>query len=100
MPTLDFSPSTGTDNSALVDETAPSDEDATYVESSTNGDIDTYVMTDLSGVVGEVAGVMVTAEVRVTEADPRTIRLPVKSGSTTSEGSNQVIGTDEYRPPT
>lgn len=42
----DFTPSTGTDNSALVDDGNPHDADGTYIESTVNTDIDRYTTTD------------------------------------------------------
>lgn len=67
FPTADdsvaFTPSTGMDNYALVDE-VPADGDTTYVESSTNGHTDLYELQD--GVPGSIEAVEVNVRCRST----------------------------------
>lgn len=90
---IEWTPSTGTDNSALVDET-PHNSDTDYVESSTVGQQDIYQFQDATLV--QIAGVQINAVCRETDATPFSIKLVAKSGATTDEGSAQSIGTTSY----
>lgn len=88
----DFTPQTGADNFAMVDDAAPNDTD--YVESSTPTDKDRYGMGNLS-TSGDILGIMVNAVARVTDASPFDIDLIVKSGSTEDTAASQAVtGTD------
>ena len=89
-----LTPSTGL-NYQNVDEVAPSDDGTTYNEADANGEIDLYTLTELSN-GGDIAGVSVHSEVLVTEGNPRKMRLPIRSGGTTDEGSDITIGNDTY----
>lgn len=89
----DFTPSAGTDNSAMVDET-PHDTDTTYVESSTVGHQDLYQFQD--AVLVQIAGVQINAVARLTDATPFSLKLVAKSGVTTDEGSGVAIGSTSY----
>jgi hypothetical protein len=59
----DWTPLTGTDHGAMVDE-AQQDDDTTYNSTNTNDTIDTYIMEDLPFDVGEVLGVQVVSVAR------------------------------------
>jgi len=90
---IEWTPSTGTDNSALVDE-VPHNTDTDYVESSTTGQQDLY--TFQNGVLVQIAGLQVNAVCRETDATPFSIKLVAKSGATTDEGSAVAIGNTSY----
>lgn len=90
---IEWTPSTGSDNSALVDET-PHNSDTDYVESSTTGQQDLYTFENATLV--QIAGVQVNAVCRQTDATPFSIKLVAKSGSTTDEGSGIAIGSTSY----
>lgn len=87
----DFTPSTGTDNGAMVDEAAP-DGDTTHNESDTAGHIDTYNFPAL-GVTGTIHGIQVTNTARKTDAGTRTIAAAAYIGSTDYAGANANIDT-------
>jgi hypothetical protein len=92
----DWTPSTGTDNSAMVDEN-PMDSDSTYVESSTIGNKDLYGMGNLSQITANVKGVQVNADLRVTDATPFNVELIVKENITESAFANQTVSSESYR---
>lgn len=95
----DWTPSSGTDHSALVNDN-PADDDTSYVESNTLDAVDLYVYTDLSTITTEpILGVQVNADVRMNEfPGDLDIKQPVKSGGTTSDGDATNIATDSYQP--
>jgi len=90
---IEWTPSTGTDNSALVDET-PHNSDTDYVESGTTGQQDLYTFEN--GTLVQIAGLQVNAVCRETDATPFSIKLVAKSGATTDEGSGVAIGTTSF----
>lgn len=86
---IDFTPSTGTDNSALVEE-VPSDDNTTYVESATVGHQDLYQYTDLT-LIDSIRGVQVNT-VAFQNASETLITL-VKTGTTTDGDAGQAVDT-------
>ncbi len=93
----DWTPASGTDNSAMVDDIPP-DDDTSYVQSNTEDAEDLYGYADLSTITTEpIVGVQVNTDVRM-NAFPGDIDLhqTVKSGSTTSDGDPINIATDDY----
>lgn len=87
-----LTPSAG-DNYAAVDDN-PHDSDSTYVESATSGQQDLYAFGDVDLV--NIKGAMISAVCRETDANPFSIKLVAKSGSTTDEGSGIAIGSTSY----
>lgn len=85
-----FARSTGSTNYTLVDE-ATVNGDTDYVQGSTVGDVDTYGFGDLSSTPTTIDAVQVTAFAEKTDAGSRSIALQVKSGATTSDGSNYAL---------
>ena len=75
-----FTPSTGTDHGAMVDETVPNG-DTDYVASSTVGHIDTYKYPNLT-LTGTVRGVQVAPYMEKTDAGTRTVNVVARVGST------------------
>lgn len=86
----DWTPSTGTNNSALVDETT-SNGDTDYVSSSTVGHIDLYDMSDLSAVPATVLAVQTVVTAKKDDVGTREIRSKVKSGATTGNGATKTL---------
>jgi len=93
----DWTPASGTDNYAMVDDN-PTDDDTSYVESNTEGETDLYQYTDLSTITDEdILGVVLKTEPRMT-AFPGDLDIyqTVKSGSTASDGDGVNIADDSY----
>lgn len=90
----DFTRSAGTDSFALVDEN-PANGDTDYIESSTSANVTRFTYATLSG-VANVKGIQINTTCRETDANPFSINNQVKSGATTSDGSNLAIGSTSY----
>jgi len=93
----DWTPASGTDNYAMVDDT-PTDDDTSYVENNIQGDEDLYDYGNLSTITTEpILGLQVNTDVRMNEF-PGDFDLfqPAKSGSTTSDGNVVNIAMDDY----
>ena len=93
----DWTPASGTDNSAMVDD-IPTDDDTSYVENNIQGEEDLYDYADLSTITTEpILGLQVNTDVRMNEF-PGDIDLyqTAKSGSTTSDGEAANIAMDDY----
>jgi hypothetical protein len=92
----DFTPSTGSDNYALVDDPQLSSFDTDYVESSTVGHKDTYGMTTYSE-TGTILGVQVCSAVKNTDTGTMAVRNLCRSGTTPTdnEGSSFSLSQTE-----
>jgi hypothetical protein len=91
-----FTPSTGSDHYALVDESAPND-DTDYLSDGTSGHRDTWNVANLSALVSpSIKGVQLNLTAKKDDAGTRLLKPVVKSGATTSTGASQGVGTD-YR---
>jgi hypothetical protein len=88
-----FTPSTGSDHGALVDEASPNG-DTDYNSSSTVGHIDTYNYPSLS-LTGTIRGVQVMPYIEKTDAGARTVSAVTRVG-----GSNFVCGATAISPST
>jgi hypothetical protein len=85
-----FARSTGATNYTLVDE-AVVNGDTDYVQGSAVSDLDTYGFGDLSSTPSSIKAVQASAFAKKTDATSRSIALQVKSGATTSDGSNYAL---------
>ena len=85
-----FTRSTGATNYTLVNE-AQCNGDTNYVQGSNVGDVDTYDFEDLSSTPGTIDALQFTSFAEKTDAASRSIALQVKSGATTSDGSNYSL---------
>jgi len=83
---VQFTPSSGTNNSALVDE-LPTNNDTDYVESSTVGNKDRYNLTNLGITPLTVDCVAVNAINRKDDAGTKTVRAHIFSNATNSDGA-------------
>jgi hypothetical protein len=88
----DWTPSTGTNNSALVDDTTFND-DTDYVSASTVGNKDLYDIGNLGFTPAAITALQVTYRARKDDATTREIRANVKSGSTTANGATKGMTT-------
>ena len=82
------------DNQLLVDDAGVPDDDTTYVETSTAGDIDLHSIADTaSGAV--IAGVEVLTLARKTDAGARTMRVKTRQSGTNYDGATLSLA-DTY----
>ena len=94
--TIQWTPSTGTDNSALIDEVGGANDDTDYnsTGTSTNRDEIACENTSGSGTVGAVQGLI---RIRKEGAETEQIKVGVKSSTTTSlSAAKAVAGTYDY----
>lgn len=88
----DFTPSAGSDNYAMVDETIV-DDDTTYNSSSTPGDIDLFDLSNLSNTPLSIAAVKPILIARKDNSTTRTARYKMVNGSTTTDGETTALST-------
>jgi hypothetical protein len=92
-PTADvakaFTPSTGTDNFACLDEAVPDTTD--YVTASAPGATDTYELADLATPPAVIDAIQLTALARKTDAATRALALQAVSGGTVDDGPNLYL---------
>lgn len=89
----DFTPSSGADHYALVDDPASGPNDAEYVESSTVGHTDLFGLPDLptSG-LGTIHGVQIAVAASLDQIGSRTLRTKFRdSGGTLANGEDFVV---------
>jgi hypothetical protein len=87
---IDFTPSTGTNHAALVDETVYNG-DTDYNASGTVGHKDRYNMGDLSSTPPTISAVQVNIFAKKDDATTRQIRSNLKSGATTANGATKTV---------
>jgi hypothetical protein len=80
----DFTPSTGTDHGAMVDENPPND-DTDYTTGDTAGQQDCYQYPSLA-LTGAILGIQTNLYAKKTDAGARTVAPIVRLGSTTYVG--------------
>lgn len=92
-----FDPSSGSDNSAMVDDAAP-DGDSTYVSTNVLNEIDTYVVEDLATTTGNVLGVQTCMQMRSDEAagTPKVITPVVRRSGTDDTSASAHNVSDEH----
>jgi hypothetical protein len=93
--TLNLVPSTGTSHFALVDEALASRTD--YLSGSTVGDLDLLGLGNLPTTPLSIQEVNAIVYASKTDATNRSIALGVKSGATTSDGSNYALSSSGGR---
>lgn len=86
-----WTPSAGS-NYQNVDETS-TDDDTTYNEDSTPGNIDSHAMENLTPAAATVIAVLVNNVAKKTDAGPRTTRNKVRLSGTYSNGTNRNLTT-------
>jgi hypothetical protein len=90
--TIQLTPSSGTDNSALVDD-ATQDGDSTYVEHATDNNKDTYVMENLPSTAATVHGVIVKAIAKKDDAGAKSIALVARHSGSETDSADKALGT-------
>lgn len=93
--TLNWVPSTGTSHYALVDELPVSTTD--YLSASNVGDVDELNLGNLSSTPAAIEELCLVAYASKTDATTRELYLGVKSGTTTSDGTSQVLNSTGLR---
>lgn len=88
----DFTPNAGSTHYTQVDENTP-DGDTTYVSSSTIGARDSYGLTDLSVVTGQVFAVQGHNYNRKDDIGLRQVKASLRSGGTDYDGATQTLST-------
>lgn len=91
----DFTPSSGTDHYALVDEN-PVNDDTDYVASSTPNHTDLWDYAAISD-LGAIAGLQINTQARETDAQNFTLKTPIKSSTTLDVNAGEVIGSATYK---
>lgn len=87
---IQWTPSTGTDNSANVDEN-PRNDDTDYNESGVTGNYDLLTAGNLATITGNVKGVQLNTDARVTNATPIDLINKIKSSTTEDEAVAQAV---------
>ena len=88
--TLQWTPSTGVDHYALVDEIAPPTGDSDWVETDVPGSVDLFNYQDIYN-VGSISAIQVNTTCRTTDAESFSLITEVVSGETTSDDAGQPI---------
>lgn len=86
---LQWTPSTGSNNYGTVDETLMSSTD--FVSTNVLNNYDLYDFTNLSSTANTINAVTINALAQKDNVGTRTVAMPVKSGSTTSDGANNYL---------
>lgn len=90
----DWTPSTGTDHYAMVDEDQCND-DTDYVSETDTDETDLFEMDNVSSVLSEVDGMMVYADARKDDGDVN-LRLPIRLSAVIDEGSSILVSETSY----
>jgi len=88
--TVQWTPSTGTDHYALVDEAVCND-DTDYVEDGTTDDKDLYDYAALQYITGGIKGLQVNTQARITDATSFNLKTTCHSGTTDSDDAGQAL---------
>jgi hypothetical protein len=91
----EWTPSSGADNAALVDDAASPDDDSTFVSSQTLNVRDTYLLQDLATATGTVYGVQSVLRARKDDAGTRKIRPLFRRAGVDATGA-EVSLSDTY----
>ncbi len=90
----DWTPSTGSDHYAMVDEEECND-DTDYVSETGTDETDLFEMDNVSSVLSGVDGMMVYADARKDDGDVN-LRLPIRLSATVDEGSSILVSETSY----
>ncbi len=88
----DFTPSSGVDGYAMVDETTHNS-DTDYISSATVGHKETFLFGDLPAGAAAVRAVQVTSVIRKDEAGTRGVKHIVRHGGSNYQGTERFLGT-------
>jgi hypothetical protein len=85
----DWTPSTGTDGYAMVDEVSPNDAD--YVYSTVAGDLSEYELTDLPEDITYIRGLMMLGRMSKADSGSAMIKFGMKSDATSADSAEFPI---------
>ncbi len=91
---INWTPSTGGDNSALIDEQPGWNDDTDYNSTSTVTDIDDFDYENLADNTVDIKGIQVMTRARKTDAGAISFRNRVDSGASIGNGIDQSLSTD------
>lgn len=92
----DWTPLTGVDHWAMVDEEV-CDDDSTYVSETDTDETDLFEIDDVSSLLSEVNGLMLYADARKEDGDGDfNLRLPIRLSAVVDEGSSIVVSETAY----
>lgn len=91
---IDWTPSAGSDNSAMVDEDTV-DGDTTYNETAGASDTDLFAYGDISAMT-DIKGIQISTDCRETDGTPFSLHSVVESGGTQDDGPAEPIGSTTY----
>lgn len=90
------SDSDSTDNYLLIDDGFTPDDDSTYVQSPTVGDVDTYAMADLPTPALSIIAVCPLMRAKKTDAGSRALTAVIRSGGTDYDGAIEQFLSTSY----
>jgi len=93
--TSDWTPSTGNDHYALVDEAEP-DDDTTYIDGTTATDVDKFTTTNLAAGINAVLAVVLGTDARLDSAGSKSYKQLLDSGGTDYDGQTQALTTTDW----
>ena len=94
--TSEWTPSTGNDHYAVVDENPP-DDSSTYISSSSgSGDLDLFTHASILSDTSNINGVKVAMDVALASAGSENTKQAVESGNTVYYGSNHTIDSTSW----
>ena len=94
---LQFTPDSGSTHFSQVDEPTVADDDTTYLQSSTNGNIDLFHYGNLVVINGNILGIEVQEQWRLLAAGSRNVRTKHKhTDATISNGTTKAVTTTAY----
>lgn len=88
----DFTPLSGVDNFAMVDE-LPVDGDTSYVTADTTGSADLYATAGLADTPSNIYAVQARVWAKKTDTGIRSVEANIKSGASLAEGTPYVLST-------
>lgn len=91
-----WTPSTGTDHGALVDESTP-DDDSTYISATTAGLRDSFNYPAISISAGTIHAVIVAPCARKDDSGLKELSTVVRSGGSNYDGTAQSVSTETYK---
>jgi len=92
--TTDWTPSTGIDNYALVDEIPKSESD--YVSTSTDTDVDNYELSTALSVTGDILGVVLEAEAIEDTSGTHTLHVGLDDGMVEEDSGSVTTGSNSF----
>jgi len=93
--TSGWTPSTGTDHYAMVDEAA-ADDAATYLESDADDELDLMDYENLASIAGAIEGVEVETQAAVSSWGTRKMKPMVRTNSTNVEGDEETVNSATF----